>query len=80
MVHQPTGKESTQSRWVEGSPQAVGEVGGCIQKWSGVQSARTWQRRKCGPESSPEKPRGSQKSDWKKVVGPEKNEKKNAGD
>src|SRR5260221_380799 len=35
-------------------------------------SARTWQCRKCGPESSPEKPRGSQKSDWKKVVGPEK--------
>ncbi len=30
MVHQPTGKESTQSRWVEGSPQAVGEVGGWL--------------------------------------------------
>ena len=27
MVHQPTGKESAQSGWVEGSPQAVGEVG-----------------------------------------------------
>src|SRR5258708_19412897 len=70
------GKESASEQLGGESPQAVGEAGGCVQKGSGVQSVRTWQHRKCRPESSPEKPRGSQKRAWKKVVVPKKMRKK----
>src|SRR5260370_37358075 len=68
----PTNGKESASEWLGGeSPQAVGEAGSCVQKWSGVWSMRTWQCRKCGPKRSPEKPKPKRKT-GRRVVGQKK--------